>query len=131
MGVNKSDISIVSSFAFLALGLEVYLAAAYGIYADEIYYLVAIGLASAIGFLALASIFVSYLKERLLAKHEWEAPLIAAILVVVVQIMFFLWVFSLVIDHPIFLGRVLDAFSFSEVMSFLIPGLIIAYFSKE
>ncbi len=131
MTVKKSELSILTVFAFLAIALEAYLASIYGIYGDELIYFVAISLTSLIGFEALGYITIDYLKKTMLVKHEWEVPLISSIIVIIVQVLFFLWIFSLVIVHPVFVGRTLDAFSLSLVMSFMIPGLIVAYFSKE
>jgi hypothetical protein len=131
MSPKASDLAIISIFSFLAMALEVYLVTAYGIVQGETLYLVMVTLVGLIGFLSLGYIVADYLETRLLQKYRLEVPLLASLIVLFVQTLMYLWVFSISIHHPIFIGRTLDAHAFSVFMSFLIPSLIVLYLSKE
>ena len=131
MSPKSSDLAIILMFSFLALALEIYLVTAYGIVQGESLYLIAVTLVSVIGFLSLGYIVSDYLETRLLRKYRLEVPLLASLIVLFIQSLTYLWVFSISVHHPIFMGRTLDAHAFSLLMSFLIPSMIALYLSKE
>jgi len=130
MSPRYSWLLIIAFFSLLALSVESYVAISYGIYEGDALWVILISFSALIGFLSFGYMVASYLEDKIIPKFELEIPLLASLITISIQVFFYLWIFSLAMSHPIFIGRTLEAYSFSLFWSFSIPSFIVMYLSK-
>ncbi|MHA1616524.1 MAG: hypothetical protein ACTSX9_04370 [Candidatus Njordarchaeales archaeon] len=97
---------------------------------DE-FILLTVGLAVLFGEYLLALMVGSYLSEKIISKHWLQIPLLSVFIVVSIQNMIFIWIFSELIDFVLFIDKYVELYIFSQVLSVIIPLLTVYYLSSS
>jgi len=129
--INISDVIIIAFFSILAQIPQAYLAYNTGVaMKNEMIILVSI-FATIFGMTIVGMVIINYLRERMIEKHMIQTPLVASVIVILIQYLIFIWCLSSLLNHLLFIDRFSDLFVFSQLVSIATLLILVAVLAPQ